>query len=128
MSSSFCHFTIKDDIQHTTSSPHHPRSNGKAESAVKAAKRILKKTLKTGEDPYLAILNTPQQRIDLSPAQRQMGRRTKTLLPTNTNILRPEHVTPEIAEKLKFQQTKQQFDYNKTAKPPRPLQEGNKIL
>ena len=72
VSSSFRHFTIKYDIQHTTSSPHHPRSNRKAESAVKAAKRILKKTLKTGKDPYLAILNlrnTPQQGIDLSPAQ-----------------------------------------------------------
>ena len=128
VSSSFRHFTIKYEIQHTTSSPHHPRSNGKAESAVKAAKRILKKTLKTGEDPYLAILNlrnTPQQGIDLSPAQRLMGRRTKTLLPTNANLLRPEHATPEIAEKLKFQQTKQQFHYNKTAKPLRPLQEGD---
>ena len=128
VSSSFRHFTIKYDIQHTTSSPHHPRSNGKAESAVKAAKRILKKTLKTGEDPYLTILNlrnTPQQGIDLSPAQRLMGRRTKTLLPTNANLLRPEHATPEIAEKLKFQQTKQQFYYNKTAKPLRPLQEGD---
>ena len=128
VSLSFRHFTIKYDIQHTTSSPHHPRSNGKAESAVKAAKRILKETLKTGEDPYLAILNlrnTPQQGIDLSPAQRLMGRRTKNLLPTNANLLRPEHATPEIAEKLKFQQTKQQFYYNKTAKPLRPLQEGD---
>ena len=125
VSSSFRHFTIKYDIQHTTSSPHQPRSNRKAESAVKVAKRILKKTLKTGEDPYLAILNlrnTPQQGIDLSPAQRLMGRRTKTLLPTNANLLRPEHATPEIAEKLNFQQTKQQFYYNKTAKPLRPLQ------
>ena len=46
VSLSFLHFTIKYDIQHITSSPHHPRSKGKAESAVKAAKRILKKTLK----------------------------------------------------------------------------------
>ena len=56
-SSSFHHFTLKYDIQHATSSPHHPRSNGKAEAAVKAAKRIMQKMLKTGEDPYLAILN-----------------------------------------------------------------------
>ena len=102
VSSSFRHFTFKYDFQHATSSPHHPRSNGKAESAVKAVKRILKKTLKTGEDPYQAILylrNTPQQGIDLSPAQRLMGRLTKTLLPTNANLLRPEHAIPEIAEK-----------------------------
>ena len=95
---------------------------------MKAVKRILKKTLKSGEDPYLAILNlrnTPQQGIDLSPAQRLMGRRSKTLLPTNANLLRPEHTKPEIADKLKFQETKQQVYYNKTAKPLRSLQEGD---
>ena len=56
-----------------------------------------------------------------------MGHRTKTLLRilTNVNLLRPEHATPNIAEKLKFQQTKQQFYYNKTAKQLRPLQEGD---
>ncbi|XP_041483435.1 uncharacterized protein K02A2.6-like [Lytechinus variegatus] len=31
------------EIHHTTSSPHHPQSNGKAESAVKIAKNIMKK-------------------------------------------------------------------------------------
>ena len=54
-----------------------------------------------------------------------MGYRTKTLFPTNANLLRPKHATPEIAEKLKLQQIKQQFYYNKTAKPLRPLQEGD---
>ena len=44
------------------SSPYHSRGNGKAESAVKIAKNILKKS--RHEDPYLALLayrNTPQQ-------------------------------------------------------------------
>ena len=31
--------------------------------------------------------------------------------------------TPEIADMLKFQQAKQQFYYNRTAKAPKPLQE-----
>ena len=129
-SSSFRHFTIKYDIQHTTSSPHHPKSNGKAESAVKAAKRILKKTAKTGEDPYLAILNvrnTPQQGIGVSPAQRLMGRRTKTLLPTAATLLNADPAKSEIADKLKFQQTKQKFYYDRTAKPLKPLLEGDTV-
>ena len=70
--SKFHHFTTKWDIQHATSSPHHPQSNGKTEAAVKSAKRILKKTAKTGKDPYIAMLNirnTLQQGVDLSPAQ-----------------------------------------------------------
>ena len=44
------------------SSPYHSKGNGKAESAVKIAKNILKKF--RFEDPYLALLayrNTPQQ-------------------------------------------------------------------
>ena len=44
------------------SSPYYSRENGKAESAVKIAKNILKKSRK--EDPYLSLLayrNTPQQ-------------------------------------------------------------------
>ena len=53
------------------SSPYHRQGNGKAESAVKIAKNILKKS--RHEDPYLALLayrNTPQQGYDYSPAQR----------------------------------------------------------
>ena len=36
------------------SSPYHSRGNGKAESAVKIAKNILKKSRE--EDPYIALL------------------------------------------------------------------------
>ena len=129
-STSFRHFSIKYDIQHTTSSPHYPKSNGKAEAAVKSAKRMLKKIGKTGEDSYLAILNmrnTPQQGIDLSPAQRLMGRRTKTLLPTTSNLLKADITRSDVADKLKFQQTKQQFYYNKNAKPLKPLEEGEVV-
>ena len=53
------------------SSTYHSRGNGKAESAVKIAKNILKKS--RFEDPYLALLayrNTPQQGYQYSPAQR----------------------------------------------------------
>ena len=80
-SSRFHNFTTKYDIQHTTSSPHHPQSNGKAEAAVKAAKRVLKKTAKTGEDQYIAILNlrnTPQQGVDLVDGEERYYRQLQT--------------------------------------------------
>ena len=56
--------------------PYYSRVNRKAESAVKIAKNILKKS--RHEDPYLALLayrNTPQQGYSYSPAQRLMSRR-----------------------------------------------------
>ena len=57
------------------SSPYYSKANGKAESAVKIAKNIIKEF--RHEDPYLALLayrNTPQQGYSYSPAQRLMTR------------------------------------------------------
>ena len=71
----------------------YPKSNGKVENAVGAAKRLMKKAKKNSSDAYLALLdyrNTPTQRLDTNPAQRLMNRRTKTLLPTTKNLLVPE--------------------------------------
>ena len=71
-----------------TTSPLYPKSNGKAENAIKAAKQLMKKAKNDKADAYLALLvyeNTPTQSLDTSPAQRLMSRRTKTLLPTTVN-------------------------------------------
>ena len=77
---------------HETSSPGNIQANGAAEAAVKIAKRLLRKCKATGEDPYLGLLNirnTPPEGMTTSPAQRLFGRRTKTLLPTTNNQLKP---------------------------------------
>ena len=77
------------------SSPYHSRSNGKAESAVKIAKNILKKSRE--EDPYIAFLayrNTPQQGHVYSPAQRLMSRGLRDLIPMATSKLQPQLTVP----------------------------------
>ena len=64
------------EFEHVTSSPLHSQSNGKAESAVKIAKKILKKTGHENQDIYLAVLdwrNTPNE-TGSSPAQKLMSR------------------------------------------------------
>ena len=43
-----------------TSSPEFPQSNGKAESAVKIAKSLIRKAWAGKEDPWLAILEHPR--------------------------------------------------------------------
>ncbi|KAK7891393.1 hypothetical protein WMY93_023356 [Mugilogobius chulae] len=78
-SQEFKRFSQLWEFEHKTSSPGFPQSNGKAESAVKTAKRLLYKAKASGQDPYLALLdhrNTPSQGLDTSPAQRLLSRRT----------------------------------------------------
>ncbi|XP_055527584.1 uncharacterized protein K02A2.6-like [Wyeomyia smithii] len=50
-------FAIEWDFQYTTSSPHHQQSDGKAEAAVKIAKRLLKKSGESGIDFWYALLH-----------------------------------------------------------------------
>ena len=89
----FRHFSRDWEFLHVLSSPHHHKSNGKVESAVKVAKSLLKKAQKDNKDPWLAILdqrNIPSKVLGTSSAQRLMKRRTRTLLPTATNLVYPK--------------------------------------
>ena len=63
--------------------PYHSQGNGNAESAVKIAKNIMKKS--RNEDPYFALLayrNTPQQGYDYSPAERLMSQKLRDIIHT----------------------------------------------
>ena len=119
VSNEFEKFTKSWGIEHTTTSPHHSKANGKVESAVKVAKRMLRKTTKSGEDQYLALLNirnVPTQGVDSSPAQRLMGRRTRTLLPTTQSLLEPRNpVNRHESEQLLLNQMRQAKYYNRSA-------------
>ena len=87
-------FSKRWDFEHHLSSPCNSKANGKAESAVKVAKNIIKKATDSKSDVYLVLLdvrNTPIQGQQTSPAQRSLGCRTRTLLPTTTSSLKPTH-------------------------------------
>ena len=101
-----------------TTSPRYPKSNGKVENAVGAAKRLMKKAKKNSSDAYLALLdyrNTPTQGLDTSPAQHLMSCRMKTLLPTTKNLLVPE-VTLGQHQKILANKQRQATYYNKGAR------------
>ena len=76
-------------VRHRLSSAHHPRSNGRAEVAVKSMKRLL--TSHTAADGdldteavaagLLTYRNTPDTESGLSPAQIVFGRNLRDLLP-----------------------------------------------
>lgn len=130
-SSKFRGFTKAWDIEHCTSSPHHPNANGMAESAVKTAKRILKKCVITKQDMFLAVLNhrnTPSQEMDTSPIQRLLDRRTRTLLPTVSKLLESKSKDLQNErKKLKSKQDLQVSNYNKGAKDLPALDEGDVV-
>ena len=93
-SDQFAAFTREWEFQHTTCSPLHSQSNGKAESAVKIAKNLVKKAKQENKHLQMALLewrNTPD--IDnLNPTQKLISRRTGTTIPTAKALLKPEVV------------------------------------
>ena len=81
-------FSVEYGFKHITSSPYHPKGNGRAEAAVKVAESMLKKA----DDFHSARLiyrNTPPQGHTYSPAQRMFLRHAKTTLPTTDQLLSP---------------------------------------
>ncbi|XP_062499731.1 uncharacterized protein K02A2.6-like [Corticium candelabrum] len=116
------------EIQHHTSSPGYAKSNGKAENSVKTAKQLMRKAIKAKADPYLAMLdfgNTPTQETNTSPAQRLMSRRTRTLLPTTTQLLKP-NVTDDYKQ-LEAAKRQQAYYYDKKAKGKQQLQTNDTV-
>ncbi|XP_028411113.1 uncharacterized protein K02A2.6-like [Dendronephthya gigantea] len=127
----FAKFTKEWGIEHRTSSPGHQQANGKAEAAVKMAKSLIRKAEASKGDIYLAILaqrNTPTEDMESSPAQRLLGRRCKTLLPTTTALLKPQALSREnVLKEGRAKQEKQAHYYNKSAKDLPTLEEGDVV-
>ncbi|KAK3743000.1 hypothetical protein QZH41_007217, partial [Actinostola sp. cb2023] len=127
----FAKFAHDWEFEHNTSSPGNSKANGKAESAVKTAKNLMKKSLEAGTDLYTAILdyrNTPTQGLETSPAQRLMNRRTKTLLPTTKRLLQPRvYYADKEQSQLKQRQERQRAIYDKNARDLPPLCEGDTV-
>ena len=91
------------DFEHLTISPHHSQGNCKTESAVKEAKKILRKCRSTGSDAFLALLdhrNTTPASIQASPAQRLFNRRTRSQLACTTSPFRQRAHKPSITTEV----------------------------
>jgi len=114
----FSRFAEKWGFQHVTSSPEHPKSNGRAESAVKNIKYMMKKANRQKQDQYEALLelrNTPRQ-YEKSPAEMMLARRPRTLIPSKpTTSMNTDRKSNERNDAV----TK---SYNKHARDLPPLQ------
>ena len=108
-------------IEHPTSSPHYPQSNGEAERGVQIVNRLWEKN----PDKHLALLDyrtTPLASCGLSPAQLLMSRRPRNKLPTARELLKPRIQSPtEVNILLTKDKTKQQHYYNTKAVKDLPV-------
>ena len=126
-SAEFAMFVKQTGITPVTSSPNYAQSNGKADNAVKTLKLLFAKAKQSGESEYMALLdwrNTPSEGMSTSPAQRLMGRRCKTLLPTAGTMLKPRYDTDADTRALAGRKRRQSFYYNQHARPLTPIDEG----
>ncbi|CAH8491041.1 unnamed protein product [Dicrocoelium dendriticum] len=130
-SAEFRSFSEKWDFLHRLTSPYHSQSNGKAESAVKEAKKLLTKAKETKEDPYIMLLerrNMPSAEIGCSPAQRLFGRRTRTLLPIANTLLQPEIPSQSLMyERLRERMLRQKKYYDRGTKQLPRLLPGDEV-
>ena len=88
----FKEFARAWEFEHHLTKPYHSQPNGKAESAVKEARRLLEKAASANRNPKLILLqhrNTATGVIGLSPAQRMFNRRMQTQVPTTIQLLQP---------------------------------------
>ena len=101
------------EIQHVTSSPRYPKSNGFIKRQVQTIKNTIKKCQRSGQDVQLALLQlraTPVCNNLPSPAEMLMNRKLATTLPSRTESA-PEPQRQKLVERCE----KMTRNYNRCA-------------
>lgn len=117
-------------FHHVTSSPHYPKSNGKAEITVKKAKQLLLKTAEDKEDFWYALLhqrNIPSANLEKSPAQKFFCRRTRSGMPLLVSQLKPQ-VVQNVTNYIKQKQTDSKRYYDRKTQALPPLIENQSVF
>lgn len=125
----FLRFAADWEFKFSTSSPYYPQSNGKAESAIKIAKKILKKARDSDTDIYMALLNwrnTPNK-IDSSPVQRLFSRRTRCAVPMVPDKLKPA-IQKSVSDKILNNKERAKYTFDRTTRKAKPLEIGEPVL
>lgn len=121
-------FAHEWDFELVTSAPHHQQANGKAEAAVKIAKRLMKKAEEAGTDFWYALLhwrNIPNK-IGSSPTSRLFSRATRCGVPTSVTHLRPR-VVEDVPAAIERNRKSSKQHYDKTTRQLPDLQTGSPV-
>ena len=128
------------DVRHRTSSAEYPQSNGRAESAVKSAKRIVYDNANpdgslnnnAAARALLQYRNTPLKDCKLSPAQILFHRQLRDTIPSHpTNYhLHPEWLSLAKEREEKYRRNNHAIanEYNRHTKELPPLAVGSTVI
>ena len=125
-SAEFADFRARYGFRHTTSSPHYPEANGKAERYVGVVKKTLQKCLESGQDPHMAMLcirTTPIGPKLPSPAELMFGRKVQSNLPA-VNLADLDDCTKDDLRDLREHHD---APYNSRSRPLDELNPGNSV-
>jgi transposase InsO family protein len=133
----FQEFLKRWGVTHRTSSPRYPQSNGRAEAAVKATKKLIRRcwnpqTRKLDQDPWvqgvLQHRNTPGP-CGRTPAEILYGRPVRDMLPAHRRNFAAEWQTSadeaEVAAARRQDRVEELYNSRATDLPA--LQAGNKV-
>jgi transposase InsO family protein len=124
-------FTNDWGVQHITTSPNYPQSNGLAERSIQTVKKLLKKSMDAGKDPYIALMqyrNTPKGKL-CSPSQLLMSRSLRTKLPILSTSLKPNIIDlNNYKNQISLNNNRTELYYNKKSKQLSSMQVNDKIL
>ena len=135
-SQAFQNFAKQWGIEHVTSSPRYPQSNGKAEATVKSIKKIVRsawngRSLNENKltRALLQYRNTPSRKDGLSPTQKLYGQPIQDTLPAHRRAFSPEWQRSTLAAEEQAQSIREKIEtsYNHNAKPLPEIKIGSKV-
>ncbi len=131
-SKEYNHLMPQCGIEHITSSPRYPQSNGLAERFVQTMKSIFCKADDANSNYLFGLQeyrNMPIPGINVSLAQLLMGRRLRCMLPTIPEQLKPACSDGSAARKSMLLKTQRSNTlYNRHAKPLKCFLPGDSVL
>ncbi|XP_039451539.1 uncharacterized protein K02A2.6-like [Culex pipiens pallens] len=119
---------IKWNFKHSTSAPHHQQANGKAEAAVKIAKRLIQKAEETDQDVWYVLLhwrNIPNK-IGSSPASRLFSRSTRCGVPASFEKYTPR-IVQNVPEAILENKRKVKYYYDRKSRNLPALETGSPV-
>lgn len=128
-SDEFRKFVVDWEIDHRFSSPHHQQANGKAESAVKIVKQLIKKSADGGADFYKSLLqlrNTPNK-IGASPVERLYSRKTRCTIPVLPAKLKPK-VCINVKKNIELHRSVAKKYYDRRSKIQQEIVPGDRVM